>query len=380
MGKKPLYTKIFDSLKESINNKQYAADQQLPTEQELMKQFGVSRITVKRAMDELEAAGYIYRRQGSGSFVAQESEKEKGSVRNDDPFSDTIGFILPSFASSGLSEYIQGASDEAERRGYRLSIHTTQESTVKEREFLHALPKGGIRGIIFYPTNVRSNMDVIYAMHMNQYPIVTIDKHCEGLPVSSVVAHNYAGGRMAADHLIKLGHSRIAFVSSVGLDAAPSVKNRYFGYCQALVENGIPNDPELVILDFLEAWNTQGGEHFYASLLNRLLSRGVTAIQAENDIVAVNVMKAAIGLGVSVPEQLSVVGFDNSDIAPSFAIPLSTVEQPFYAIGRKAAELIANGLESRATEEGCVLPVSWIERKSSAPVSDKIYQPFTTIV
>lgn len=374
METKSLYHQIFDSIKESIESKQYEADQQLPTEQELTKRFGVSRITVKRALDELEAEGYIYRRQGSGSFVMPEAER--GGAK-DEPFSQMIGFILPSFSSSGLSEYIQGASDEAASRGYHLSIHTTHENTAKEREFLLGLPKGGIKGIIYYPTNARSNMDMIYAMYMNNYPILTIDKHCEGLPVGNVVADNHGGGKMAADHLIKLGHSRIAFVSSVGLDAAPSVKNRYFGYCQALMENDILNDPELVILDFLEECSLHGQQNYYELLINRLINCGVTAVQAENDSVAINVMKAALAAGVAVPEQLSVVGFDNSGISASFAIPLSTVEQPFYDIGRKAVELIAAALETGQAIGSCVLPVSWAQRSSTGFVSEKIDQPYT---
>lgn len=377
MGTKALYLQIYDSIKELIDNRTYTADQQLPTEQELIRQFGVSRITVKRALDELEAAGYIYRRQGSGSFAMP--RQDEAEERKEERFSDTIGFILPSFTSSGLSEYIQGASDEADSRGYRLSIHTTQESIVKEREYLQALPKGGIKGIIFYPTNARSNMDMLYALHMNRYPVLTIDKQCEGLPIGSVVSDNFAGGLMAAERLIACGHRRIAFVSSVGLDAAPSVKNRYFGYCQALQNNGIPTDPELTALDFLAEWGQQG-DSFCAKLVARLLERGATAIQAANDDVAVSLMRAAIQLGISVPDELSVVGFDNSDMASSFSIPLSTVEQPFYAIGRKAVEQVAHALETGSEATGSVLPVKWIERESIAEAPNKIYQSFTSNV
>jgi DNA-binding LacI/PurR family transcriptional regulator len=359
---KPLYSKIYETLKERIENRDYLPGEQLPTESELTVMFQVSRITVKRALDDLEQQGYIYRIKGSGSYV----NGPGGSGSAARLMQRMIAFILPSEGASGIGGYVSGASKELESRGYYLSIHTTNESPAKERELLESLPKNGIQGIIFYPINGRTNLDAVYTLYMNGFPIVTIDKYYEGIPVGSVVADNQAGGYMAASRLAQLGHSRIAFVSSVSLDSATSVKNRYIGYCRALKDHGLLLDPELVVLDYIEELGRMGEQPFYEQLVHRLMRLKVTAVQAENDHVAIKLLLAAASLDLKVPEQLSIVGFDNNELAEHVDIPLTTVEQQFKEIGRKAAELIVHALETgQYPDARHEIPVLWKERAST---------------
>lgn len=364
MERRPLYEVIYEQLKQQLEDLTYKPGQQLPTEAELTERFGVSRITVKRALDELERIGYIDRIRGSGSYVKE--------WRNDDALPNRvmekmIAFILPSEGASGLSEYVVGAAQELERRGYYLSLHATNENTLKERELLESLPKKGVKGIIFYPINARANIDAVYTLYMSGYPILTIDKYYEGLPIASVVADNFAGGYKAASELLKLGHERIGFVSSVSLESASSVMNRYLGYCQALKEYGIGHDAELVQLDFIAEIGELGETLFYERLVHRYVQLGATALQAENDHVAIKLITAAIHAGLRVPEQLSVVGFDNNELAAHVELPLTTVEQQFKEIGRKAAEMIYEAIEnSKPLNQKVEVPVRWVPRDSTA--------------
>lgn len=363
MNIRSLYMHIYQDIRHQITTNQLKPDDRLPTEAELTQRYDVSRITVKRALYELDKDGYIYRVRGSGSYA----KGSNGNYAKTVPMlHNMIAFVLPSENSTGLSEYIRGASDELELRNYYLSIHTTNESITKEREFLEQLPKSRIQGIIFYPINATSNMDLAYSLFMNNYPIVTMDKYYEGLKIGHVVADNRSGGYMAAKKLLGLGHTRIAFVSSVSLESASSVKNRYFGYCQALIEHRIAIDARLVVLDYIHELGAVGETAFYERLVKGLAEAGVTAIQAENDNIAVKIMKAAADFGLKLPEQLSVVGFDNSEIAQLVDIPLTTVGQPFYQIGRTAAGLIVQAVESGAQPESRELPVEWVERGSIA--------------
>lgn len=361
MDTQVLYMQIYHTLKTEIEAKQYEVDHQLPTELEMTERFQVSRITVKRALDELESQGYIYRKRGSGSYVLNQTPQAGESTLLD----RMIAFVLPSDGSTGLSEYIRGAAEILEARGYYMSIHMTNESPAKERDLLETLPRKGIQGIIVYPINARSNMDILHMHYMNKYPILTIDKYYEGLPVASVVSDNQAGGYMAASNLIQLGHRRIAFVSSVSLEAASSVRNRYFGYAQALRDHGLAIDPSLVVLDYIEEWWQTGEQAYYQKLVKGLMDHGATAIQTENDYVAAKILIAAAELEIQVPEQLSVVGFDNNDIAARLDIPLTTVAQQFYEIGRKAGELIVEAVESGRLSDRIEVPVQWMERSST---------------
>jgi GntR family transcriptional regulator of arabinose operon len=370
---RPLYSKIYEYLKEQIVLNRYGEDRQLPTESALIERFSVSRITVKRALDELEQSGYIYRKRGSGSYVKPRNELYGGEGEPSSLLQRVVAFILPSDASSGLSEYIHGAAEALEAKGYYLSIHTTNESTVKERELLETLPKKGIQGIIFYPINARTNMDVVHAHYMNGYPILTIDKYYEGLPVSSVVSDNYGGGYMAAKHLIDQGHARIAFVSTVSLDSASSVKNRYLGYSQAHKDHQLSLDSRLVQLDFIEEMGKHGEHPYYELMLEKLIQLEVSAVQAENDHVAIKILKAANDLGVRVPEQLSIIGFDNHELAGQVEVPITTLEQQFHEIGRRAAELIAEAMDTgHCVGDRIEVPVKWVPRASVATPMESI--------
>lgn len=339
----PLYSKIYNELKHKIATGVYEEEQQLPTELELADLYGVSRITSKRALLELERDKLIYRKRGSGSFV----KKREAEVVFSEPSGKIISMILPYVAANGLLGYIQGATDYLDTKGYYLTIHTSHWHKDKEKEFLVSLPRRGVSGIILYPVSTLKNLDVIYSLHLNQFPLVTIDQYYDNVPVESVVSDNFDGGYSACKHLIELGHRRIAFVSSVGIEYRSSVRDRFYGYCQALKDAGLDIDSDLIIQDFYEQYDNARDKKFVNDLVQQLVALEVTAIQAEHDILAVDLVRSAVDYGIEVPGQLSVIGFDNHEISQNVEIPITTVEQNFYEIGRKAAEMILDQLAGK---------------------------------
>ncbi|WP_409341099.1 GntR family transcriptional regulator [Paenibacillus sp. MBLB4367] len=395
MGKevKPLYRSIFEQLKRQIDEGRYVEDQQVPTEAELSETYRVSRITSKRALEELEREGLIYRKQGSGSFVKPkgglfEASEQEGRPKHKSGMlpapSSGIGhvaaLVIPGEESNGLSGYIRGAGDYLDSKGLLMTIHTTGGNPAKERELLETLPGKGISAILLYPVEDRANLEQILSLAYNDYPLIAIDKYYDGLPVSSVVSDNEAGGRIVTDRLLALGHKRIAFLSGIGIEAVTSVRNRFMGYCQSLRAHGIPVDTRIVKLDFGKPFSqgnpffhrqieqSEEGKRFLKRMLEGLMALGVTAIQAENDLLAIGLLKTAADLGIKVPEALSVAGFDNVELSGHLDIPLTTVEQPFYETGRKAAELAVRVLRSGPVPIAkLVLPVALIERQSIGP-------------
>jgi DNA-binding LacI/PurR family transcriptional regulator len=362
---KPLYMRILGDLQEQIRTGQYMPEQQLPTEVELAEQYGVSRITSKRALIELEREGLIYRKRGSGSYVKQPEDihpKGEAGVQSTQPI---ISMILPYMATSEL-DYIKGAHDYLDSKGYYLSIHNSNWKKDKEREILTKVPKSGPSGIILYPISTISNIDVIHAVHMNDYPIVTIDQYFDSLPVSSVVSDNFDGGYIAAKRLIELGHERIAYVSSVGVEYRSSVRDRYMGYCKALKEHHISIDTDIMVTDFYEEAYSSNTTAFYRSLLTKLMDMDVTALQIEHDHLAVDLLKSCMEMGIQVPEQLSLTGFDDHDIARHVEIPVTSVAQDYYTIGYEAAKIIVHRIEQGDPEHHKIkVPVRWIERQST---------------
>lgn len=369
---KPLYMIIMDDLKTKILNGEFKPDQQLPTEVELAEQSGVSRITSKRALIELEREGLIYRKRGSGSYVKKqdnENDMTDNHAMNANP-NPIISMILPYLATNEV-EYIQGASDYLDSKGYHLSIHNSNWDKNKEKELLLRVPKIGSSGIILYPLSTISNIDVLNALYWNDYPIVMVDQYIESLPVSSVVSDNTEGGYLAAKKLIDLGHERIAFVSSISIEYRSSVRDRYQGYCKALRDHQLPVDPELVITDFYREADKHSSNEFYKSMVSRLRELGVTAVQAEHDHLAVDLLRSAIEMGIRIPEQLSIVGFDDHMISRLVEVTVTTIAQDSSEIGRRAAEIIVQQIENREKKaQQVTIPVTLVERDSTAAPLD----------
>lgn len=371
-GERPLYSQILEILRDRIIRGEYAVDEQLPTEVELAEQFEVSRITSKRALIELEREGLIYRRRGSGSFVKKREEIRKTVEESAGASSSKIiSMIIPYVASNHAMGHVPSVSDYLESKGYYLSIHNSDWSSAQERELLRSLPKRGTAGIILYPVSSRNNLDSVHALNLNNYPIVTIDQYYSLLSMGSVVSDNFGGGYTAASELIALGHTRIAFLSTINIQYRSTVRDRFFGYCKALSDNGVPVDIDLVFSDLPKEaeGNPLSRRAFYKSLLQQMLELNVTAIQAEHDLVAFDVIKAAVELGVDIPGQLSVVGFDNNeDVALHADVPITTIEQDYKEIGKRAAMMILDQLESGTRQrESQKVPVQWISRQSVGP-------------
>ncbi|SMG58040.1 transcriptional regulator, GntR family [Paenibacillus aquistagni] len=375
---KPLYAQIAEHLIQLINAGQYHPNDKIPTEMELAEQFGVSRITTKRALLELENRGYIYRKRGSGSFVKEPSITPAPQVNMNMDSSHTrrhLSIVLPYVDAGKDLHYFRGVADYIEKQGIMLSLHFTDWRADKERDVLLHLRNYGTGGIIWYPVNSNNNVDIAHILHAERHPLVLLDQYYDGLAVPSVVSDNRAGGYAAAEHLIKQGHRRIAFVSSILIEQRSSVRDRFLGYCQAHMDYGIPLHPEYIVAGFHQELWAQGKSKFYSGLIQPLINIGVTAIQAEHDYIGLDIIDVAMELGMKVPEQLSIIGYDNISIAGTHQVPLTTVNQNCYEIGRKAAELMYSMMSTEqgmsAGEHGVVsIPVQFIERQSTSPVTE----------
>lgn len=366
MTKRLLYSEIYDYLTGKITSNELLPYQQLPTEIELARQFNVSRITSRRALIEMEKDGWILRSRGKGSSVKPRNPEPVyidalGGVKN------VVAMVIPhQDENQRLMDYVLGAADQLASRGFSLCIHTYKGKPDRERELLATLPASGVRGIIYYPVNVNAHLELLNTLHMNDYPIVTIDKYFD-LSVSHVVSDNFNGAYQVASHLIGLGHSRIAFVSRHSLESASTIKNRFCGYCEALKDNGLDIDSDIVDINFKERFAEFAQRaDFYKDMAERLLRQEVTAIQVVNDASAVHIIKACVEMGVNVPGQLSIAGFDDIEISRHLDIPLTTVAQDFRGIGRRAADIIVRCVEQGSrVQEQAVLPVELIVRSSS---------------
>ena len=353
----PLYQIIINTIQERIQTGEFRKDDKLPSEAQLMEEFNTSRITVTRALKELEHRGVIYRLKGKGSFV-------KGSGKKKYSDSKIISLVLPHKEDffSGGQQYARQISQSCRERGYLCSLHYSDQSTTKERQILNEIAAHDVSGAIIYPISNR-NIASLSRMKIEGFPMVLLDRKLEELSLPVVTSDNFTGAFEAVSYLTANGHKRIGFVGAEGTDV---VQLRYKGYCHALMENGIPLDRDLLITSFSgrdEDEREVLDEQESLVLLKDLLKRDVSALFCVNDLIAYRFMNAARELQIPIPQRLSLVGFDNLRYFNDTVVELTTVAQDFETIARSSVSILIEKIESRKELriEDLIVPTTFLK-------------------
>lgn len=340
------YKQLADWIKEQIRDQTYTAGMKLPTEAEFSEQFSLSRHTVRQAIACLEEEGYVYCVQGSGSYV-QEKAEEKITERTQPlttPNSKVIGFMLVDNRSYIFPEIIRGASDYLRERGYLLNVMFTGHDFRGERQALEVLMASSPAGLLIEPANsgIISENAALYREVVKRIPTIALHlDHSDFCPVVSL--NDREGGRMVGEYLIGQGHKKIGtifcFDESTG-------HMRYRGLLDAL------DTHDLMHSDEWEIWTqrSKADDIFKPEGCYRLkkLIRNVTAIVCHNDPIAHELIAYLRSEGVRVPEDISVIGYDDSFYA-TLDTPITTVVHPKAEYGRKAAQAILELIESPET-------------------------------
>ncbi|MFF1877271.1 LacI family DNA-binding transcriptional regulator [Leifsonia sp. NPDC058230] len=303
--------------------------------------YGVAPATSKRVMEVVEALGY------ETSLVASSLRRQRTNV---------IGILVAEFESFSV-ELLKGASAAAAEAGYELLAYSGLGAPGRpvgwERRSLSRLAGTLIDGaIIVTPTVLIPTTSI---------PVVAIDPHTGQGGPSTIDSDNFGGARVATQHLIDLGHRHIAHIR--GRSDLASAQLREAGYRDSLAEAGIPFDPALVLDGGYQAAQT-------AESARELLTRTdrPTAVFAANDMSALGVLQVAGELGLRVPEDLSVIGFDDIPEAASSTPPLTTLAQPLHDIGAQALQMLIELLDGREVPDGVHLPAVLVVRGSTGPV------------
>jgi GntR family transcriptional regulator, arabinose operon transcriptional repressor len=368
-----LYTKIVDSLREEILSGRIRPGDQIPTEQELAISHGVSRITTTRAVKELENEGLIYRVQGRGTFVREESDWARNRRRT-----RLISFIVP-FERQAGSGYalLNGAEAQAAAAQQLLTIHNSEQSYEKERRIIAQLMEHRTEGLVLFPLSSFANHDILSRLLIERTPLVVIDRRVLGIDASFVGVDNVGSMAEIVRHLASLGHRRIAFIAGTRT-AMVSEQDRFIGFCRAMIEAGVPlREDYFVLADELppSAERPAPIVSFHSVEVARqalellfALPEPPTAVAVVNDMSAVNVLKAALQMGIQVPGQLSITGFDDLPVVSHLEVPLTTIAQPFTEIGETAVSVMQKLIQAPdSPAETRLLPTRLVVRESTAP-------------
>ncbi len=350
----PLKLQIHARLQQRILQGEWAYGAMLPSEHELCAEYGVSRGTIRLVLAELEKAGLIRRIRGRGTFVARLPQTEPASHLN----GRTISFIVPYVRDSFVPTILLGLESMARANGYVVLFNHAENSSQKQEEGLRLAQQQGVTGIVLYPVNSSSIGPVLLDIVQRNLPLVSVDRYLRGLATDYVTCDNFGGGLIATQHLLQLGHRRIAFLS--WQDPAVTMEHRRAGYRQALLEAGLALDPA-------QEWEVEGYPAIDISALTCLLQQSPrpTALFAANDQLALAVQRAARALKLSIPADLALVGFDNLDIAAQLDVPLTTIAQPAFDIGKAAGVQVISKISGHSHGvEHTILPVKLVVRQS----------------
>ena len=345
----PRYKEIINDIQSKITKGIYKEGEKLPSESQLMTQFETSRITVIRALKELEFTEIIYREKGRGSFVAP----RKGHTQK------VISLIIPHKTDffSGGQQYVRSVYKYCQQYGYLCSVHYSEQSSKKERKILEDISKHKVSGVILYPINSK-NIDLISTLIIKGCPLVLLDRKLDEVEVPVVESDNYKGAFEAVNYIIDKGHREIAFV---GAKDSITVGKRYKGYCNALVSRGIALNKDIIFTSYHEKNSDDRQEILTLSEAEWIITRirsvnpPVSAVFCANDLIAVRLMKAARLQKVKIPEELSFVGFDNISYNETEELNLTSVEQDFDQIGRSCVELLYNKISNTGNEPASVI-------------------------
>ena len=360
MKKIPLYSKIIDELKERIRTGDFEYDVPFVTEEKITKEYNVSRITAIRALDELEKIGVIYRKRGSGSFVTENGIEILDGVQNDTNEKETvfikrnkelllIALVLPfDVKRGGMMECFNGINDLLNSENCFVRVYNTNGKNETEATVLRELLDNDIDGVICYPKNDNKNLEIFNQFLTKNIPLVLIDKYIENMPISYVVPDNYNGARELCNYAMN-DHGK-----EVNLDDVLIGDRRKDFYCE-----GMKNDGE-----------------YLRHAVKKLYKSGTTAIICQNDWVARDIIHCCDELGISVPDDMLIMGFDHVNAFTPIDVGerITTVEQNFYEIGKKAGEVILKELQERKGQ--ClrvVVPMKLIEGVSDSVLKENVY-------
>jgi GntR family transcriptional regulator of arabinose operon len=380
----PLHSQLLNQLRHLILSGQWAPGSRLPSETELRGQLNISRSTIRQALSNAEIERLIERVPGKGTYVAR--SPASGDTKH------FIGYITIDLLSSDWQyQVLSGAESVVRDQGYRILFYNSKNDVAEENALLDQLLADKVGGVIIWPIlNDNPARRLFQLANQGLVPLMLMDRTLPNLACDYITSNNYAGAYSAIQHLISLGHQRIAFLSHPFIQLS-TIAERLRGYQETLQNaNLTPLEPWLVHMDqelgtryALNAYSNSTGQEIEQIARYLEKPQRPTAIFAVNDVMALLVLKAAGLVGLRIPDDLSIVGFDDLDIVAHLEVPLTTVAQDGFALGRRATQLLIERIEGyTGSPRYEMLPTKLQVRASTAPpatapVSEKFSESVT---
>jgi LacI family transcriptional regulator len=336
---------------------------------EVAAQAGVSVGTVYNVLNRPEIVASSTRDRVQAAikalgFVRDEPARQLRAGR-----SRTIGLVVLDVANPFFTDMARGVEDEASQAGLSVILCNSDEQDARESRYLELLEEHRVQGILITPVGAAAGR--LARLQERGTPVILVDSRSTSSQLCSVSVDDVLGGDMAVSHLLQGGHRRLAFIG--GPAGLPQVADRREGGLRALRRAGA--DPGRVQVIETPALNVAGGQAAGRQLAAMPAGVRPTAAFCANDLVALGVLQEMARGGISVPEEMAIVGYDDIEFAAAAAVPLSSVRQPRQELGRMAAQLLMDetGGAGRHKHRQVVFQPELEIRRSSQP--DPVRQP-----
>jgi len=353
-----LYQQVEQDIRRKIASGEMPVGTQLLPHRELALSYGVSIITINKALSGLVSEGILHSRVGRGTFVAARPVPAEPARAP-----QTLGFVLRDLGSPFFSLVAHAAEQRADALGYGLLFSSSANRIDREEEQIRRFTDLGVSGLIIASMGRTYRLsDQIQALHDQRFPYVMVS-YTAGEEVPFIGMDLESGGYMAAKHLIANGRRRIGYIG----DKFGSImcELRGSGYRKALAEHGLEEKQEFLFdYPYEGEWNDYRSGYAVGERVAHLAIKP-DAMFVFNDLGALGFQDALLDNGVNVPDDIAIVGLDDIELAARARIPLTTVRQPVDRIGAIAAESVIRQIRTGVPARRTLLAPELIVRRSS---------------
>ncbi|MDV2685634.1 GntR family transcriptional regulator [Alkalihalophilus lindianensis] len=335
------YNYVKNKIKSKILQGFIQPHQKIGSESELMKEYRVSRHTIRKAIDDLANDGWVYKNQGAGTFCADRTNYQTTSVNR----AKNIAVITTYFSDYIFPTIIRGAEGYLSEHGYQVTVFSTNNDHEQERRCLEAVLSQQFDGVIVEPTkSALPNPNINYYLNIERVgiPYVMIHAYYDELEPTHVVMDDVEGGRIQTKHLIEQGHEHIlGFFKNDDIQGTKRMK----GFIKAHRESRLPLSPQNII-----TYTTEARDSVPKQALRKKLEEGKdlpTAIVCYNDQLALLLLDVIREMELKVPEDISITGYDNSFLSVASEVKLTTIKHPQDNMGIEAGKIILELIEQK---------------------------------
>ncbi|MEY8338942.1 GntR family transcriptional regulator [Lachnospiraceae bacterium 62-35] len=363
------YEVVANWVKENISNGRFQRGSKLPSENVLSEQFGLSRQTIRHAIDILEQENLITRMKGSGTYIGEGAK----SGRSRRYFN--IAVISTYTDSYIFPPILRGIENVLSKNGYMMQIAFTGNEIFREKQILQQLlEKDNIDGLIVEATKSalpNPNLHFYRELMKRRIPILFFNSSYQELGLPRVALDDFSAGRKAVEYLVKAGHKKIGGLFKCDDGQGPL---RYAGFVKGMEEAGLKLKSRNII--WTETESTIDMENWMDYLMNRL--EDCTALVCYNDEVAYTFLQICQKRGIEIPGQLSVISIDNSNLAVLSDVQITSFPHPLEDLGRKTAENMVKMIDNPYYDGSYLFDSQVIERDSVRFLTEQIAPLSTT--